>query len=169
MIGILGWQNENGLSAYPLVSDIVCKDFIVDASFVQFDGYIPSLETIEVKSNEILVTVKVDAGTVIISVPHNHTPGTAKKLQINNRYIGRIVFGAGIALLINNFINKAIDVKIPFLSVTVNSIPSQAGVYSLDTLAGALTLSTNTTMRFDFTAIITPLNNTIDNLIAGLS
>jgi hypothetical protein len=66
--GILAWQNENGLQHYPLVKDTIVKDFIVDASFIQFDNFIPILHSIEVKANKILVTILFDLESVTVEI-----------------------------------------------------------------------------------------------------
>jgi hypothetical protein len=58
-----------------------------------------------------------------------------------NRYLGVIVFGEGLAALWASSVGRKYNVNMPFSPSTLISIPKKAGVYSLDSLKGDITLS----------------------------
>lgn len=148
MNGILGWLNENGLSYYPMSKDLIVSDLIIDANFVQFDGFIPILETIEVKPNKIILHIQIDTGLVLVEILDSYTKGTGVKIYQDTRYIGIVVVGTGYDTLKRLAINKVLTVNVPFLDIVVRSIPLAAGVFSIEGLTGALTFTKDDTIHF---------------------
>lgn len=133
----IAYLDENAQTPYPLGVDIGFNSVIVDANFIQFDGFIPILQTIKVDVDsssgtpqvDISITILFDAGaqTVIVS------PTTQNVyLSAGGRTVGKLVFGVGLSLLSSRFANKLITLNAPFLASTVRSINSKCGVYSLN-------------------------------------
>lgn len=143
-IGILPWWNENALTPYPLTSSFGYNGFLVDASFVQFDNFIPTLNSLTVDDTKIVLTLTIDVGSIDVEVDTSSlaTQGYTKKIYDNSRYVGSLVFGINAYSLANNDIaNQTLkDINIKFLSVLVKSIPSDAGVYSIQNKFGSVVL-----------------------------
>ena len=144
----LDWQNENSLTAYPFNSSLFVNNFIIDAKFIQFDQYIPTLNSVVIDVDKIILSMTFDFGEInnLIYKKTNYLSGpTEKNLRIytpdNSRYLGVLVFGEGLLELWNYSVGKKYQINSFFLSSTVIGIPKQAGVYSLDDLYGAINLS----------------------------
>lgn len=150
-IGTLPWLNENSLTTYPLTSSFGYNGFLVDASFVQFDNFIPVLSEFSVDDNQIVISVAVDTGTIVsyVAISDLAIQGYTQKLYDNTRYVGSLVFGiTAYSLVTGNMANQTFkNLNIPFLSNTVKSIPTDGGVYNIQGKFGALTL-TNTDNTF---------------------
>lgn len=144
----LNWQNENALSSYPFDEDIFSTDFIVDAKFIQFDGFIPILNSVIVDADKIILSVTFDYGTneIITYLKSDFLNSVLKKhLRIytpdNSRYLGVLVFGEGLAVLWNTAVGRKYVVNRSFSVAAIINIPKNAGVYTLDGLYGAVNLS----------------------------
>jgi hypothetical protein len=59
-LNVSNWQNETGLSGYPFEFESDIRDFIVDASFVQFDNFAPVLNYAMVESDNVNITITFD-------------------------------------------------------------------------------------------------------------
>lgn len=143
-IGILPWWNENSLTPYPLTKGFGYNGFLVAANFIQFDNFIPVLKEILVDDTEVVITLVIDAGEIVsrIDIEDLVVQGHTKKLYDATRYIGTLVFGINsYSLVKNDMANQTLkNLNISFLSTTVKSIPTTAGVYSLQKEYGSLTL-----------------------------
>jgi hypothetical protein len=144
----LSWQNENALSGYPFDSSIFSNDFIVDAKFIQFDGFIPTLNYVIVDADKILLSLTLDYGELsnLSYKKSDYISGQAtRQLRIytpdGNRYLGVLVFGSGLEQLWLSSVGRKYTINSKFSSSTIISIPKKAGVYSLDNLKGSVQLS----------------------------
>jgi hypothetical protein len=143
----LGWQNENGLSSYPFLRDIEPRDFIVDAKFVQFDNYTPTLNSIAVEDIRIDLVFTFDYGEGQVSFYREayELGDEYRSVRIYNknrtRYMGSVTFGPGAATLWDMYAGRYIEFNTPFLACVTRSIPSQDAVYLLDGSYGDLNLS----------------------------
>lgn len=147
-IGILEWSNEHSVTSYPLSKAMKPLDFIVDASFVQFDGFIPVLKTVVVTRTQLILTITTDAGDVKVTInkPATSTfPGTSVSLESGNRYLGVLVFGQGLADIFTQHLDATLKVNIPFLSSVVRGINSSSGVYSIAGYSGDVDVVTGAT------------------------
>jgi len=144
--GILTWTNETGRTSYPLQpNQAVTNDVIVDARFVQFDGFIPVLQSILVGASTLTLTIQFDLLTLqVVYEQSSFTAGT-KHLTIydnensyNKRYLGRIVFGDGVNDLWNNRVSQLLTIGVPFTPNVVRSVPSGCGLFTLGGRFGAL-------------------------------
>lgn len=143
----LNWQNENALTNYPFEVDFEFQNFIVDAKFVQFDNFIPTLTSVFVDTDKIEITIKADCGTVngIYLTQAKYALGepyrSARIYQISNsRYLGVIVFGEGAQTLWDDCKGQTLKFNTPFSTETVRSIPSKDAVYLFDSSYGDITL-----------------------------
>jgi hypothetical protein len=144
----LSWQNESALSSYPFEEDFEVNDFIVDASFIQFDGFVPVMSSVFVDKDDISLDITFDTG-VKITVKlyrYNYNLGASyRKIKIYNpgteRYFGVLTFGAGAETLWSTYVGRKISKTSKFLSSTVRSIPFNDAVYLFDGMFGDLALS----------------------------
>jgi hypothetical protein len=145
-LSVLSWDNENALTSYPLLADIVVQDFLVDANFVQFDNYQPKLLTIFVDIAKIVVTLQLDAGVLSATLfKADALVGQENWLtriytEGGGRYLGTLTFGPGINTLWELYNGRKFTINAPFDPNTVRSIPTTCGVYSFAGIHGAVTL-----------------------------
>jgi hypothetical protein len=156
-VGVLSWLNETSLSPYPLARSYGYDGFIVDANFIQFDYFIPILNTITVDDVNITLNITFDLSTESIELPLSFFTGAGvfSSIRANNRYIGKLVFGSGVNAVISELNNSTFTVNTPFLSHLVKSIPTVSGVYSIDNLYGDLTFDSNGTVFYEEAGNIT--------------
>lgn len=146
-IGILDWTDENAKGDYPLLSSIGVKGVIVDASFVQFDGFVPVLNSITVAPTTVTFNITFDRITKNITVD-NTTFQDTRFIRIYEsdvtRFIGSLTLGQGFLKLFEENVGSTIILGISFASNTVVSINRKSGVYSFAGLIGDVGISTAT-------------------------
>jgi len=145
---VLSWQNENALTNYPLDVPLEVQDFIVDAKFIQFDGFIPVLNYIFVEADRIRLAITFDYGqnTAIDFLKEEYLLGEShRNLRIytpgGDRYLGVLVFGLGAYELWRGYTGRKLTYDAPFLPDTVRSIPFKDAVYLFDGNYGDVTIS----------------------------
>jgi hypothetical protein len=144
--GITPWQNDNGRSNYPLENNTaVIDNLIVDASFVQFDGYVPTLQSILVSSTDFTVYLLTDAGVIGTTFLLSDYQSGLRHMSVydnangyNKRYLGRLVFGDGANNLWNMSVANLFIFNVGFLTSTVRTIPSTSAIYSINGKFGAI-------------------------------
>ncbi len=144
-IGILEWTNEHSNGSYPLTQPINPQDFIVDASFLQFDGFIPVLKSLSVRQGKATLVVLTDAGDISVVVDRPSSsffPGTFVELRSATRYLGRLVFGQGLPALFSIYLDTTLRLNIPFVPSVVRGVPSNSGVYALAGYTGDVVVNT---------------------------
>lgn len=167
-IDVFAFQNENSYTAYPLdysselfpSPELLPLNFLTDANFIQFDGFIPILQSLEINSTAILLTIKFDLEVVVVTLLFSgFAEGTTVKAYgTNSRYLGKLIFGNGALTLWTSFLNRNIDLNIPFLASVVRPISSSAGVYSIEGVIGAVTLAHDDNIFYDETGNNITLN-----------
>lgn len=152
---VIPWHNENALTEYPLVKSYGYNGFLVDAQFIQFDDFVPSLKTIKVNDTNVDIVITLQTGDLLSSIPiidFQDSPFNYE-LVIGDSYLGFLSFGVTAYTMLTtemvNLVTKTLN--IPFLGTVVKSIPSQAGLYSLNGRYGALTLSETDEVHFNQT------------------
>ena len=123
-------------------------DFIVDASFVQFDGFIPTLKTVTVKRTQLVLAIQTDAGEVKVTVnkPSTSTfPGGIAVVESGGRYLGQLTFGQGLVNIFVQHLDAVLKLNIPFVSSVVRGVSSKSGVYSLAGYSGYVDVVTGAT------------------------
>ena len=159
-IGILEWTNENSNSSYPLSQPFPLQDFIVDATFVQFDGFVPVLKMITIEQGQATIVLTTDAGDVPVVVscpPVSYFPGYAVEFRSGERYLGQLVFGQGLVTLFTMYLNTVLKPNIPFVPSVVRGVSSHSGVYAIAGYVGNVNVYTGPS----------PQNRTIFFGIAG--
>lgn len=147
-VGILEWTNEHSNSSYPLSKPFVPQDFIIDASFVQFDGFVPTLKSITIKQGKATLVVTTDAGdiSIVVSRPSaTYFPGYSVELRSGDRYLGQLVFGQGLVSLFTIHLDTVLKPNIPFLSSVVRGISSRGGLYAFAGYSGDVNVNTGPT------------------------
>jgi len=151
---VLNWRNENSLTGYPFSSDMDVQDFIVDAKFIQFDDFIPTLEYASIESSSLTLTITFDFGrhTEIQFLKSSFDQGEAYRYvdiytpaNYNKRYLGSVTFGPGASVLWANYVGRKLNYGKQFLSEVVRSIPSKDAVYTFDGHYGDVILSRDPT------------------------
>lgn len=143
----LGWQNENALSSYPFALDIEPRDLIVDAKFVQFDGFIPILNSVTVEDDRLNLKLTFDYGetTAALYKEAYFLGEEYRSVRLYNktktRYVGALTFGSGASTLWDAYAGRYLEFNSTFLANTVRSIPSKDAVYLLDGSYGDLKLA----------------------------
>jgi hypothetical protein len=136
---VLPWQNENSLTSYPLETPFELENFIVDASFIQFDAFVPVLKEIDVRQTDLRLKFQTDAGEIgarYFLVDHRAGKQDLRIFAQNNRYLGCLALGAGADVLWTSYVGQKLELNIKFLAHTVRSIPLKDAVYTLDSLYG---------------------------------
>ena len=149
--GILEWTNEHSLNSYPLSKAVAPLDFLVDAAFVQFDGFVPVLKQITVEQNRLTLVVTTDAGDiqVVVARPNSRIYASGYTVRLASsagRHLGHLVFGLGLVSIFNTRLNDVVKLNIPFHASCVRGVNSRAGVYSIEKLTGAVEVSTGQTL-----------------------
>lgn len=146
--GILEWTNEHSVSNYPLAKSIGLMDFIVDASFVQFDGFVPTLKTITVKRTQLTLLLSMDVGDVqvVVNKPSSFSfPGTSVFIERGERYLGALVFGQGLVDIFVQHLDAVLKVNAAFVPSVVRGVSSKGGVYTLADRYGDVPFTTGGT------------------------
>lgn len=141
------WQNETALANYPVAS----QSFITDAKFVQFDNFIPILNTVMVNKTNLKISINFDSAQTVVTTFSKDVYDLGDEYrctriytQAGDRYLGVITFGPGAQELWDTSIGRKIIFNTPFAAETVRSIPSQDAVYSLDSNYGDVALGRST-------------------------
>lgn len=145
VIGIKDWRNEHAGTGYPLLGLLPVKDFIVDASFIQLDGFIPILVSVSITGNNITLVIRLSGINQEVLIPHaDYTDGLSNRIfnSSDNTYIGTLVYGAGVNELFNNFVGETWRVNLSFAASTVIPLSSKNGVYSINNKYGDLNIAT---------------------------
>ena len=141
---VLGWQNENGLSNYPFIDPFDIQDLIVDASFIQFDNFIPLLTYVLIDINSIDITITFDSGEATAVITRDQYVAYNRAIRyydsVTNRYLGCLTLGEGVNTAWSNFVGQKMQRALKFISSTVRSIPSKDAVYTLDSSYGDIVL-----------------------------
>jgi hypothetical protein len=171
----LNWQNENALASFPFDSDLEFQDFIVDARFVQFDNFIPTLNYIYVDFNKIDLSVTFDYGEALLTfLKSEYLKGeTYRNIRVyqplNSRYLGSIVFGEGLETLWQQYSGQKITHNARFSADTVRSIPSKDAVYLFDSSYGNISLGRTALDTTIFYNVSEELNSVTFNAVGGHS
>jgi hypothetical protein len=172
----LSWQNENALSSYPFDKDLEPQDFIVDASFIQFDNFVPVLNYCYVADEQIDLSFTFDFGTLeTVSFLRDQYDSGAfyRHLRIhqplNNRYLGTVVFGIGANTLWEQSKGQRLVFNQKFSSTTVKSIPYKDAVYLFDSIYGNVSLGRTSEDRAIFYNASEELNAITFNAVGGHS
>jgi hypothetical protein len=144
----LNWQDEKGLTSYPLETAFEISNFLVDANFIQFDKFIPTLNYVIVDSEDISFSITFDYGE------HNHAKfyksifaqGEAyRSLKFyqpgSERYLGSLTFGEGANELWSYYVSRKILSHSKFLPSLVRSIRTADAVYTFDNMYGDVALT----------------------------
>jgi len=144
-LNVLSWNNESALSPYPLVNSFGYDDLLIDANFIQFDGFVPVLKSISAANNIIEFIIQFDNLIKTITVNKLDLLGVAYPITIKEgtRYLGKIVLGPNAVYLYDELANRTLTLNIKFLAFLVKSIPSNAGVYKLQSNFGELALTSD--------------------------
>ena len=171
---VLSWQNENSLSGFPFAEDQEIQDFIVDARFVQFDNFVPTLNYILIETTQITLSITFDHGThdAIVFFKSDYLAGESSrsvKISMAGRCLGSITFGPGAATLWTDYIGRKLNWKASFLPEVVRSIPSKDAVYTLDSFYGNVTLGRTSADKAIFYNSALNLNAIVFNAVGGHS
>jgi hypothetical protein len=150
---VLPWQNENSLTSYPLVYPLDYDGFIVDASFIQFDYFVPILNSIFVGPDYMEVTITFDSGEVTQTYSESAYRAGIREIRFmerEDRYLGCITVGERTDFLWENFRGQRLVKNIPFLPTVVRSIPSKDAVYALDDIYGDVVFGIETAESTSF-------------------
>lgn len=170
-VGILSWQNENGLTPYPLVASFGIDDFLLDANFIQFNNFIPTLNSIKVSEEHISINITFDKIVKEISLNlSSFSVGMSVAIYDGTRFLGRLTFGNGAYTMWQQYVNQTLKVGKKFLPLVVRSIPSNVGVFSLGKTFGDVTVSPDNNIHFtqtgqqvtiDAYSVLSPLNQNV--------
>lgn len=145
---VLNWQNENTLANYPFNEGISPTGVIVDANFVQFDGFVPTLNYISVESDRLVFGLTLDFGKLSSAqILKNKylTEDADKKVNLytptGDRFLGSLTVGVGALDLWKDYVGQKLTYDKPFISSTVKSVPLKDAVYTLDSLYGDVVLN----------------------------
>ena len=145
-LGTLGWREENAREAYPLAYQQDMPKFIVDATWVQFDGYVPVLHAVSATGSEVTLEIQTREGLLTETVSLVSISGlftTVSWVDEYDRSLGRTVLSAeGLASVIAKYAGSRVVCNYPFAACTVVSVNHEAGVYSIENRYGNVHVST---------------------------
>ena len=181
MNGVLEWRDETRGAAYPLARSIADNDLLLDAQFLSFDGFIPTLKAYVVKKGLLLLTVTLEKGDAVVELTSSVQTGARVPITVD-RYYGFLVIGPGAVRLLAEGDTTTVQTRTKFAASTVVSVPLNGGVYSVDGSRGDITLTLAEQLRiatgnnyFELSAIAIPskqetikLTDT-DSLIYGVT
>jgi len=138
-IGILEWENEAAASGYPLKTyNNNMLGLIIDAYWFQLDGFVPTLQSVSVDSTGVYFNVLTYSGKLTgLSVSGENV----SIVDSIGRLAGRLFLGESFDGFKAENLGQTVTVNIPFVSSTVYSLPSSAGVFSLAEITGAVVVS----------------------------
>jgi hypothetical protein len=175
----LNYQNENELSGYPLRQGLEVANVISDASFIQFDNFVPVLKTILVDADKITVSVLFDSGLIdnitflksnyseILNFVRVYQVDPYNPTNIHYRFLGTLTFGSGLPRLWSAYVGRKIVFDVPFTPETVRSIPSSGGVYTFDGCYGAVDLGSTQEDSSIFYNSVPASRSLVFNAVAG--
>jgi hypothetical protein len=159
----LSWQNENGLTNYPLTLPFEINDLIVDASFIQFDNYVPTFSSVLIGENYMTFNLIFDLGEVSATYNQSDYSAGIKNLRFydngGDRYLGCLTIGVGATKAWDSYVGEnliagaTLGGPIPFVASTVKSIPLNDAVYTLDGSYGEIYLGANQDVADSFADI----------------
>lgn len=149
---IIPWHNENELTEYPLVKSYGYNGFLVDAQFIQFDNFRPTLKSVKVSNSDVEIVVTLQTSDLLLTIPissFQDSPFT-QQLTYDGYNIGFLSFGLEAYKMLTtemvNLVTKTLN--IPFEPSTIISIPSNSGVFSVNTRYGDLSFAETTEVHF---------------------
>jgi hypothetical protein len=163
-LNVASWLTETTLTPYPLVKSFGYDSFLIDANFIQFDNFVPTLKSITVTDSTLEITIAFDLVTKTITedISNISTIGSSLAVYDNSRYLGTLVFGSGVQRFVDAVGNNTtLKPNISFLPHIVKSIPSKCGVFALNSLWGELTFASDEYISYLVTA-----NDIVFNAVA---
>jgi hypothetical protein len=157
-IGIKEWRDVSKASLYPFEQEVGIQSLFLDASFAQFDGFIPVLKSVQVNSGNVTFEILFDDGVYKhVQQEVDCVEGAIITFRKNSidRYYGHVVAGPGILYALNNMQGVILSPSSPFSAITVRSIPSTAGLYNIEQASG------NIDIKLDHSMFATIAGNTI--------
>jgi hypothetical protein len=140
---ILEWRDLDVQNRHPFEQDGSLNDLFADASFVQYDGFAPILQTVAVQPSGLLLSFTFDDGALDVAVGSGScVSGGSVVIRSHGRYYGRLVLGPGVENLIQQ-IGTSITVNNAFNGATVRSIPTASGLFAVNSFHGAVVLGTD--------------------------
>lgn len=167
-VNVPSWLTETSLTPYPLTKSFGYDALFTDAEFIQFDNFVPTLKSIVIQDSTITFTITFDLYTRSFSSPVDDisTIGSTLRLAVSDRYLGKLVFGSGLALLVASIGNdKTLTTNIKFLPHVVKSIPSNCGIFAINDQYGDLTFDHDTHISYE-TGVDPDLHEITFNAIA---
>lgn len=163
----LEWENQNGVSSYPFLIDAPLNNIVVDASFIQFENFIPILNYVQVSAASLTFNIIYDTGISNFTLTQSDYNSGLNFIRLfaSTRYIGRLVFGPGVNTLWNNYVGQQINFNLPFVSTTVRGISNTCGVFSISGLYGGIEFTRTTLDENIF--FNTASNNVTFNAVAN--
>ncbi len=135
--GIIPWRNETGAFSYPLTYNaILNSNVLVDAYWIQFDSFIPTLKSIAVEADVISFTINTQEGDGVFTLDWPDVTGMLNMADSLGRFIGKIVFGDGLQEFYSANLGSVVNINAKFIASTVHSIPSNSGVFSFEKAIG---------------------------------
>ena len=140
-IGITNWQNINN-TEYPLVNAGGLNGVFCDASFISYDNFVPTLNTITITETELILNILMDDGAYDFAYALSTlSEGVSVRLRTINRSYGCLVFGQLISDIIAKKYSNIITLNAAFNNNTVRTITSTNGVYSINGLLGNVSIA----------------------------
>jgi hypothetical protein len=144
------WRTEKSLTSYPLAEGIGIENFIIDAVFIQFDGFIPVLQTIVVTEESIHISILFDTGVKKKTIGSGGTvDGDIIKFYDGSRFLGKLLLGPGFTTMWDKFTDQTLTLNTQFISSLVKSIPSNSGIFSINNLSGGIHVTSDSVIFFD--------------------
>ncbi len=150
-IGILPWRDENGTTNYPFANSVFdVSSVFVDGIFIQFDGYLPTLKSIQFTDTAYVFELLTYKGTVTGLLDYPAVSDTVTFTDSLGVFHGKLIVGDGLAILRQRYITSTLVLNIEVSPSAVRSIASASGVFSIDGYTDVDTFSGGTVQHIHF-------------------
>ena len=139
MNGILEWRDNDIANSYPFEKDSELNAVFSDATFVQYDNFIPSVQTVAVTSEGVTFNFLFDDGARAVTVAKdNCVDGFVTQVRFGSRYYGKFVLAVGVEALAMR-VGLTLAPKVKFSGVVIRSISSKSGIFTINGAPGLTT------------------------------
>jgi len=147
--GIIPWRNETGEFSYPLVYNaILDSNVLVDAYWIQFDSFIPTLKTVKVEADAVVFTITTHDGDSVFTLDWPDSSGKLVMYDVLGRLIGKLIFGDGLQGFYNSNLGSTLTINTKFVASTVHAVPYDSGVFSFQNATGDVEVETDGNLFF---------------------
>jgi hypothetical protein len=162
-IGITQWYNNE--TEFPLKGAGNSSGIFCDASFLTYDGFVPSLVSIQLTETKLQINILMDDGVQTFSFDKaNLHEGKGVRLKSINtgRSYGSLVFGRLTETFLLGILGNNLNPNCRFDPCVVRAIDASSGIFTINGLSGDVTVNLSD-LQFNDTYTATPAFHAVTN------